>query len=150
MGSITWVRRGNLLARGSSNPRLSFTMGSVHPGGWFQGEYDLVYRWDGHTRIVDLKASIGTSDRSGIMWISCGCMPCSGQRRMKEIPAALEVWYLGVPCVKSIDVPGLKELTALEGDLSALHARLHGPSRNIDDHPPEPAPLRAYLPGGRP
>ena len=25
-----------------------------------------------------------------------------------------------------------------------------GPSRNIDDHPPEPAPLRAYLPGGVP
>ena len=77
-------------------------------------------------------------------------MPCSGQRRMRGDSSALEVWYLGVPCVKSIDVPGLKELKALEGDLSALHARLHGPSRNIDDHPPEPAPLRAYLPGGVP
>ena len=37
----------------------SFTQTSTHPGGWFQGEYDLVYRWDGATRIIDIKASVG-------------------------------------------------------------------------------------------
>lgn len=152
MGSITWVEAWELARPWFVEPEAQgFTMGSVHPDGWFQGEYDLVYRWDGHTRIVDLKASIGTSDRSGdyVDQLRMYAMLWSATHE-GEIPAALEVWYLGVPCVKSIDVPGLKELKALEGDLSALHARLHGPSRNIDDHPPEPAPLRAYLPGGVP
>ena len=40
-------------------------MNAVHPDHWFQGEYDLVYRWTGAPVIVDLKASVGANDRSG-------------------------------------------------------------------------------------
>ena len=31
----------------------AFSMNAIHPEYWFQGEYDLVYRWDGNIRIVD-------------------------------------------------------------------------------------------------
>ncbi len=40
-------------------------MNAIHPEHWFQGEYDLIYRWDNKINIVDLKASIGAGDRSG-------------------------------------------------------------------------------------
>ena len=40
-------------------------MNAVHPDHWFQGEYDLVYRWGNQIKIVDIKASLGNSDRSG-------------------------------------------------------------------------------------
>ena len=37
-----------------------FAMNAVHPEHWFQGEYDLVYRWNNDVRIVDCKlASFG-------------------------------------------------------------------------------------------
>ena len=42
-----------------------FSMNAIHPDFWFQGEYDLVYRWDGEVKIVDIKASKGIGDRSG-------------------------------------------------------------------------------------
>ena len=41
----------------------SFSMQTIHPEQWFQGEYDLVYRWNGKIRIIDLKASIGNNER---------------------------------------------------------------------------------------
>ena len=37
-------------------------MNAVHPEHWFQGEYDLVYRWGNQIKIVDIKASLGNSD----------------------------------------------------------------------------------------
>ena len=42
----------------------SFSSQAVHPTFMFQGEYDLVYRWRGTAEIIDLKASVGASDRT--------------------------------------------------------------------------------------
>ena len=128
-----------------------FMMNAVHPEHWFQGEYDLVYRWGGINKIVDIKASLGNSDRSGdyveqlrmyaYLWWST---------HEKEIVDALEIWYLAADAKKNIDVPSEQELGVIGSELKALWSELREETPSIERCPPEPAPMRSFGPGGVP
>ena len=128
-----------------------FMMNAVHPEHWFQGEYDLVYRWGGLNKIVDIKASLGNSDRSGdyveqlrmyaYLWWST---------HEKEIVDALEIWYLAADAKKNIDVPSEQELGEIGSELKALWSELREETPSIERCPPEPAPMRSFGPGGVP
>ena len=74
-----------------------FSMNAIHPEHWFQGEYDLVYRWDGKIKIVDLKASVGKGDRSGnyVDQLRMYAMLWWATHDKKEMVDSLEIWYLG-------------------------------------------------------
>jgi len=128
-----------------------FMMNAVHPEHWFQGEYDLVYRWGGINKIVDIKASLGNSDRSGdyveqlrmyaYLWWST---------HEKEIVDELEIWYLAADAKKNIDVPSEQELGEIGSELKALWSELREETPSIERCPPEPAPMRSFGPGGVP
>ena len=128
----------------------NFSLNSIHPDFWFQGEYDLVYRWNGKIKIVDLKASLGKGDRSGdyvkqlrmyamLWWVTHG---------KKELVADLEVWYLGANKVKIIDNPNELELKEMEQELNLLWSKLKSGDISIEDFPPTPSPVRGFLEGG--
>ena len=126
-----------------------FMMNAVHPEHWFQGEYDLVYRWGGQNKIVDIKASLGNSDRSGdyveqmrmyaYLWWST---------HNKQRIDALEIWYLAADAIKTIDVPSDSELETIGEELKALWSELREETPSIERCPPEPAPMRSFGPGG--
>jgi hypothetical protein len=128
-----------------------FMMNAVHPEHWFQGEYDLVYRWGAINKIVDIKASLGNSDRSGdyveqlrmyaYLWWST---------HEKEIVDALEIWYLAADAKKNIDVPSEQELEVIGSELKALWSELREETPSIERCPPKPAPMRSFGPGGIP
>ena len=128
----------------------NFTMNSVHPQHWFQGEYDLVYRWNGKIKIVDLKASSGSHDRSGdyveqlrmyaMLWWACG--------EKQEIPDELEIWYLGNDSIKTVEVPSKEELEEMEDELNLMWHDLREVAPSIEDCPAEPSLMRHYAPGG--
>ena len=61
----------------------------------FQGEYDLVYRWNGKIRIVDLKASVGKGDRSGgyIEQLRLYAWLWWETHSRKNEVEGLEIWY---------------------------------------------------------
>lgn len=128
-----------------------FSMNAIHPQHWFQGEYDLVYRWDGKIKIVDLKASIGKGDRSGnyldqlriyamLWWATHG--------KTQQVDS-LEIWYLGANVVKQVELPTLAELEQMETDLEQMWKMLKETKPTIDDCPPNPAPLRGFSAGGQ-
>ena len=129
-----------------------FRMNAVHPDHWFQGEYDLVYRWDGRVVIVDLKASIGAGDRSGdyVEQMKAYALLWYVTHGRNEQVSELEIWYLGHPSIKSIPVPGLDELRELEDELEALWQRLRAEVPSIEHCPPSPSPMRGFAPGGKP
>ena len=129
-----------------------FTMNAIHPQHWFQGEYDLVYRWDGKIKIVDLKASIGKGDRSGnyvdqlriyamLWWVTHG---------KSETVDSLEIWYLGADVVKDIEVPSVEELQKMETELEQMWKLLKENKPEIEQCPPNPAPMRGFSAGGKP
>ena len=129
-----------------------FTMNAVHPDHWFQGEYDLVYRWTGRPRIVDIKASVGAGDRSGdyVDQMRAYAMLWYVTHQRQEEVAELDIWYLGHPSVKSIPVPNKDEIAQIEEEMEAMWKRLRESTPSIGDCPPEPLPMRGYHPGGQP
>ena len=128
-----------------------FMMNAVHPDHWFQGEYDLVYRWGGQKKIVDIKASLGNSDRSGdyveqlrmyaYLWWST---------HDKEPVDSLEIWYLAADTIKTIEVPSQIELEELGVELQSMWSQLREETPRIERCPPDPAPMRTFGPGGVP
>tara|TARA_B100001113_G_scaffold54522_1_gene40359 strand:- start:2010 stop:3887 length:1878 start_codon:yes stop_codon:yes gene_type:complete len=130
----------------------SFTQTSTHPGGWFQGEYDLVYRWDGATRIIDIKASVGRGDRShgyldqlrmyGWLWWAT--------HERKETVTGLAIWYLGAGDPKDVVMPAVEEMESMDRDLFELYSKIRESNPSIEECPAEPAPLRRFKDGGVP
>ena len=130
----------------------SFSMNAVHPDHWFQGEYDLVYNWHGGIKIVDLKASLGANDRSGdyvkqlrmyaMLWYAT-------HGRTVEVDG-LEIWYLGHPSIKSVDLPTVEEMNHMEAALLERWNELKSAPVGREACPPEPAPMRGFSPGGQP
>ena len=129
-----------------------FSMNAVHPDYWFQGEYDLVYRWDGKVKIVDIKASKGIGDRSGdyvqqlkmyamLWWLTHG---------KTEVVSELEIWYLGADVIKSINCPTTKEMTIMEHDLKQLWGEIKNQQTSIEKFPAQPSPVRGFTEGGVP
>ena len=74
-----------------------FAMNAVIPEHFFMGEYDLVYRWDGKIKIVDLKASTGNNFRSEdyVNQMQMYAMLWWATHDKNQIPDELEIWYAG-------------------------------------------------------
>jgi len=149
-GEIKWIEAWEIARPWFVDPDAKpFMMNAVHPEYWFQGEYDLVYRWGNQTKIVDIKASLGNSDRSGdyveqmrmyaYLWWST---------HDNEPVDDLEIWYLAADAKKQIDVPNEDELNNLGDELRTLWSELREEPPSIDQCPPNPAPMRSFGPGG--
>ena len=128
----------------------NFSLNAIHPDFWFQGEYDLVYRWNGRIKIVDLKASLGKGDRSGdyVKQLRMYAMLWWVTHEKEELVSDLEVWYLGANKVKIIDNPTESELEAMEKELKLLWKELKSVDISIENFPPSPSPVRGFLEGG--
>lgn len=130
----------------------SFSMNAVHPDHWFQGEYDLVYFWQGGVKIVDLKASLGANDRSGdyVKQLRMYAMLWFATHGREALVNGLEIWYLGHPSIKSVEVPSIKEMEGMETELLERWKVLKANPVGREACPPEPAPMRGFSPGGQP
>ena len=130
----------------------SFTQTTSHPEGWFQGEYDLVYRWSGRPSVIDIKASQGKGDRSGgyleqlrlyawLWWET--------HERAEEVES-LAIWYLGPGTVKEVELPSYEELENYSSELKGLYSTIHATTPSLEDCPADPSPLRYFDIGGKP
>ena len=152
-GLITWAEAWEVARPWFVDPDAkSFTQTSAHPEDWFQGEYDLVYRWSGKPLIVDLKASIGKGDRSGDYLDQLrmyGWLWWETHDRKEEVEG-LEIWYLGTGTVKQVEIPTMEEMRSMNEELEGLYKRIHAQDPDISMCPPDPSPLRFFNKGGVP
>ena len=152
-GQITWAEAWEVSRPWFVDPDAqSFTQTSAHPGDWFQGEYDLVYRWSGKTTIVDLKASVGKGDRSGDYLDQLrmyGWLWWETHDR-EEVVEGLEIWYLGTGTVKQVKLPSTEEMESMNEELEGLYKQIHAQDPDISMCPPQPSPLRFFDEGGIP
>ncbi|MFQ3321603.1 MAG: hypothetical protein ACI9O1_000694 [Candidatus Thalassarchaeaceae archaeon] len=152
-GQMTWIEAWEFARPWFVDPDAkSFSQTSSHPEEWFQGEYDLVYRWSGKINIIDLKASIGKGDRSAgyleqlrlyawLWWESHDRL---------DIVSELEIWYLGTGTSKKVPVPDVKEMELLSIELKDLYELIHAHDPDISDCPTNPTPLNIFEKGGNP
>ena len=139
-GAIKWIEAWEIARPWFVDPDAKpFMMNAVHRKHWFQGEYDLVYRWGHQLKIVDIKASLGNSDRSGdyveqmrmyaYLWWST---------HENERVDDLEIWYLAADSKKQIEVPSDDELKNLGDELQRLWSELREETPSIEQCPPNP------------
>ena len=152
-GPVSWCEAWEIARPWFVDPDApSFTMNAIHPGHWFQGEYDLVYRWTGSPVIVDLKASVGANDRSGdyVEQLKIYAMLWYATHGRQEQVAGLQIWYLGHPSIKSVPTPTVEDMESVEAEMETLWRALKEGEPTLGDCPPEPRPMRGFSAGGQP
>ena len=129
-----------------------FTQQAILPEGWFQGEYDLVYRWDNGVKIVDLKASDGTSEWAASYPVQMKTYAWLwwAIHERKELVSGLETWYLGCSKRKSYEIPSIQEMEKFEKSLHSFWEEnvANKGKRSIENYPPNPAPVPRFSEGG--
>ena len=128
----------------------NFSMNAIHPEYWFQGEYDIVYRWDGNIKIVDIKASKGIGDRSGnyIEQLRMYAMLWWTTHDKQETIDDLEIWYLGANVKKSVISPTIDEMSKMESELNQLYLDIKFQTPSIEKCAASPMALRGFSEGG--
>lgn len=128
----------------------NFSMNAIHPEYWFQGEYDIVYRWDGNIKIVDIKASKGIGDRSGnyIEQLRMYAMLWWTTHDKQETIDDLEIWYLGANVKKSVITPTIDEMSTMESELNQLYLDIKFQTPSIEKCAASPMALRGFSEGG--
>ena len=152
-GNVTWVEAWEICRPWFVDPDAKpFTMNAVHPEHWFQGEYDLVYSWDGTVRIIDIKASLGNNDRSGdyVKQLRMYAFLWWHTHEKQQEVDGLEIWYLAANSQKMIEKPTIEEMDKMNVDLKELWNQIREETPDIEQCPPNPAPMRSYEPGGVP
>lgn len=107
------------------DPRVHQPQRLYHPDGWASGELDLVLRWDGAVRVVDIKS--GTSD-------SVFASSLEHQLRFyawlwwathdQATAAGMEGWYLQNAQRVAYDVPTREELEHLTNTYGEVHHQM--------------------------
>ena len=120
----------------------NFSMNAIHPDYWFQGEYDIVYRWDGNIKIVDIKASKGIGDRSGdyVEQLRMYAMLWWVTHEKQETIDDLEIWYLGANVKKSVSNPSINEMSEMENELNQLYTEIKLKKPSIEKCSARPLP----------
>ena len=128
----------------------NFSMNAIHPDYWFQGEYDIVYRWDGNIKIVDIKASKGIGDRSGdyVEQLRMYAMLWWTTHDKQETIDDLEIWYLGANVKKSVISPTIDEMSTMESELNQLYLDIKFQTPSIEKCAASPMALRGFSEGG--
>ena len=129
----------------------NFAMNAVVPESFFMGEYDLVYRWDGRTRIIDLKASSGNNFRSEdyVSQMEMYAMLWWATHDKEILPDDLEIWYVGAGVKKAVQVPEITKVEQMFSDLNEMWKRIKSEDVKITDCPPNPRALRKFSDGGK-
>ncbi|MDB2367909.1 PD-(D/E)XK nuclease family protein, partial [Candidatus Poseidoniales archaeon] len=152
-GDVTWIEAWEISRPWFVDPDAKpFMMNAVHPEHWFQGEYDLVYSWDGAIRIIDIKASLGNNDRSGdyVKQLRMYAFLWWHTHEKQQEVDGLEIWYLAANSQKMIEKPTIKEMDEMGVELKELWGELREVTPDIEQCPPMPAPMRSFEPGGIP
>ena len=99
----------------AKDPRIWQPQRLYHQDGWASGEMDLLFRWEGSARIVDIKASDGKSKYSVGLPTQLRFYGWLIQEIKKNSNndfelSGLEGWYLKIPSRKIVDIINPSEL----------------------------------------
>ena len=142
---ITWHEAWECARPWFKDPRVHQPQRLYHPDGWASGELDLVLRWDGRVRIVDIKSGNPGSKFSSSLehqlrfyaWLW-------HETHEGEIVAEMEGWYLEASARVPYEVPTAEEM----GELTEAYAQHH---RSMQGHAsgvmPFPAPPESACDG---
>ena len=137
---ITWNEAWEVARPWIKDSRVHQPQRLFHPDGWAAGELDLVLRWDGNLRIVDIKSGNPSSKFAESLrhqlnfyaWLWY-------ETHEKQMIQGIEGWYLDNPLRVQYDVPNEAEISELGVKYKKIHREMldlgEGPVKFPDDYP---------------
>mgnify|MGYP003321692358 FL=1 len=129
--TITWKKVGQPVAWDEAweiarpwvkDPRVHQPQRLCHPDGWAAGELDLVLRWDGNIRLIDIKSGNPTSKFAESLMHQLNFYAWLWhETHEKQIVDGIEGWYLDNSVRTQYEVPSDLEMTKLGKKLSLIH-----------------------------
>ena len=122
---IQWNEAWEIARPWFKDPRVHQPQRMFHPDGWAAGELDLVLRWDGNIRLVDIKSGHSGSAFAKSLkdqlrfyaWL---------WSRTNEIGTItnMEGWYLSSKERIEYNAPSEEELTSMDDEFLQIHQRM--------------------------
>ena len=148
---ITWKKGGEPVAWDEAweiarpwvkDPRVHQPQRLFHPDGWAAGELDLVLRWDGNIRLIDIKSGNPSSKFAESLIHQLNFYAWLWhETHEKQIVDGIEGWYLDNSVRTQYEVPSDLEMTKLGKKYKNIHREMldlgEGPVK-FPDHYPEP------------
>ena len=137
---VNWIESWEIARPWVKDPRVHQPQRLFHPDGWAAGELDLVLRWDGKTRIVDIKSGNPSSKFAESLKHQLNFYAWLWREtHQKEMVDCIEGWYLDSSSRIQYEVPAEKEMDKL-GDMYLQTHRLmldlgEGPAKLPDEYP---------------
>ena len=137
---ITWNEAWEVARPWIKDPRVHQPQRLFHPDGWAAGELDLVLRWDGNLRIVDIKSGNPSSKFAESLGHQLNFYAWLWyETHEQQVIEGIEGWYLDNPLRIQYDVPNEVEINELGVKYKKIHREMldlgEGPVKFPDDYP---------------
>ena len=121
------------------DPRVHQPQRLYHPDGWASGELDLVLRWDGNVRIIDIKSGRPSSLFAGSLehqlrfyaWLW-------HETHQDSVVSGMEGWYLDGGKRVAYDAPKAEDMTELTNQYHETHTAMQKMVEGVLTFPASP------------
>ena len=129
---LDWSEAWEIARPWIKDPRVHQPQRLFHPAGWAAGELDLVLRWDGRIRLVDIKSGNPTSKFAESLVHQLKFYSWLWRETHDNQPVdGIEGWYLGGPERVQFEVPKGKEMD----DLGIQYQKIHREMQQLGEGP---------------
>ena len=137
---VSWDEAWEIARPWIKDPRVHQPQRLFHPGGWAAGELDLVLRWDGNIRLIDIKSGNPSSKFAESLMHQLNFYAWLWhETHENQIVDGIEGWYLDNPVRIQYDVPTDLEMTKLGKKYKKIHREMldlgEGPVKFPDNYP---------------
>jgi len=137
---VSWDEAWEIARPWIKDPRVHQPQRLFHPGGWAAGELDLVLRWDGNIRLIDIKSGNPSSKFAESLMHQLNFYAWLWhETHENQIVDGIEGWYLDNPVRIEYDVPSDLEITKLGKKYKKIHREMldlgEGPVKFPDNYP---------------
>ena len=137
---VNWMESWEIARPWIKDPRVHQPQRLFHPEGWAAGELDLVLRWDGKIRIIDIKSGNPSSKFAESLQHQLNFYAWLWHETQGDkMVDGIEGWYLDDSSRIHYDVPSIEEMNELRNLYRKTHREMlelgEGPVRFPEDYP---------------
>ncbi len=138
--NINWLESWEIARPWTKDPRVHQPQRLFHPDGWAAGELDLVLRWDGRTRIIDIKSGNPSSKFADSLQHQLNFYAWLWREtHQQQMVDGIEGWYLDSSSRIQYEVPSNDETNELGNTYHDIHRTMlelgEGPVKFPDEYP---------------
>ena len=137
--AIQWNEAWEIARPWFKDPRVHQPQRMFHPEGWAAGELDLVLRWDGRVRLVDIKSGHSGGTFAESLQHQLRFYAWLWSRTEEEgMVANMEGWYLSSKERIVYKTPSEEELTSMDSEFFSINEQMRSMGEGASMLPADP------------